>query len=105
MPQMPEEFENIPSNIAKKVAKKKAQTATAEFQRSNYEGKAFNALNELRENNRLILESTDAKVKAKLNKSVIVLQTRISRFQSLIQKFEEKRFLYAQELLVLLRTI
>ena len=96
MAQTPEEIK------AKKIAKKRAQINAKVAQMDKYEAKKGDA-NSLKD--AAIVSSqntTDVKVKAKIEKSIVVLDKRIVRLQGSIDRLEVKRLQYAQELATLL---
>ena len=104
MAQTPEEIsaEKVAKRLAQKIEKKRAQIDTKVYQIGSYEAKKMDA-NSVRAAN-LVWSSnaTDAKMKAKFDKLVATLEKRIGRLQDAINRLEEKRVLYAQELSVLL---
>ena len=104
MAQTPEEIsaEKVAKRLAQKVARKQAQIAVKVAQIASYEAKKLDA-NSVRAANMVLSgNATDAKVKAKLDKSVVMLEKRIGRLQGSINRLQEKRVLYAQELALLL---
>ena len=96
MAQTPEEIK------AKKIAKKKAQIKAVEAQIDKYETKKKDA-NSVRDYNIYSRDNTnDAKIKAKNEKTIAVLDKRIVRLQATIDRFEAKRKQYNQELAALM---
>lgn len=96
MAQTPEEVK------AKKVARKQAQIDGKIAKISFYEAKKMEANSVRLANMARSDNATDAKLKAKFDKLVAMLEKRIVRLQASINRLEEKRLQYAQELAVLL---